>query len=139
MTLSVTSILGVEKRKKKQRVDFFWMKTINNMNCCFSSTSSQMLWWCDNKEFACSKFFVLFFKCTSINLFFFLLYTLQDDLKRYQPHYLISVPLVFETLYRYVLYEKLYEYSLSWWWYIKQEKDWIDAWTRFLHKCFWGK
>ncbi|XP_020224874.1 probable acyl-activating enzyme 16, chloroplastic, partial [Cajanus cajan] len=24
---------------------------------------------------------------------------LKDDLERYQPHYLISVPLVFETLY----------------------------------------
>jgi long-chain acyl-CoA synthetase len=29
---------------------------------------------------------------------------LKDDLKRYQPHYLISVPLVYETLYRYALY-----------------------------------
>ncbi|XP_065637576.1 probable acyl-activating enzyme 16, chloroplastic isoform X1 [Quercus suber] len=29
---------------------------------------------------------------------------LKDDLQRYQPHYIISVPLVYETLYRYVLF-----------------------------------
>lgn len=32
--------------------------------------------------------------------FNWLLLWLQDDLRRYQPHYVVSVPLVFEILYR---------------------------------------